>query len=70
MADPHGIVDVFDSRYTANLELMHPDAAAREAMAALDAYLKASKFIDLGHKNSRERAYIRVDKKPEEVPMT
>lgn len=65
--DPHGIVEVFARRMNQNLDLMHPDAAAREAMAAVDAFLKSSTFIDLGHKGSTERAHLRVDKKPEEV---
>lgn len=67
MDDPHGIVEVFRSRYEANLDLMHPDTAARGAMAALDAYLKSSKFVDLSSKSTEGRHYIRVDRKPEEM---
>lgn len=67
--DPHGVVETFRARYEANLELMHPEMAAREAMAVLDGYLKGSKFIDLGSKSSTEKAYIRVDKRPEDLPI-
>lgn len=67
MDDPHGIVDTFKRRYESNLELMHPDAAAREAMAAVDAFLKSSTFVDLSSKSTEGRHYMRVDRRPEEV---
>ncbi len=67
MRDPHGIVDTFRARYEANLDLMHPDQAAREAMAAVDGYLKSSEFINIGSKSTKGPQYVRVDKRPEEV---
>lgn len=68
MDDPHNIVDTFRRTYESNLDLMSPDAAARQAMAALDGYLRASKFLDVSAKGER-RQYVRVDRTPEEVHM-
>ena len=65
--DSHGIVQVFADRLHANLQFLDPEMAAREAMAAVDGFLRASKFIDASSKGSAERAYIRVNKRPEEV---
>lgn len=65
--DPHGICRVFASHLNANSKLMDPDAAARQAMAAVDGYLRASKFVDLSSKSTKGRHYMRVDKRPEEV---
>jgi hypothetical protein len=64
--DPYGIADVFTARLVSNLELMHPEMAAREAMAAVDAYLKASKFVDMSAKGEAKH-YIRFDRRPEEM---
>jgi hypothetical protein len=65
--DPHGIIETFATRLNANLGLMDPEMAAREAMAVVDAYLKGSKFIDMSFKGSEQRQYVRVDRRPEEV---
>lgn len=64
-ADPHGIVEVFAERLSSNLKLMGPESATREAMQTVDEYLKASKFIDVSHKGSTERQYVRVWKRSE-----
>lgn len=68
MDDPHGIVRTFAETYQQNLSLMHPDAAARQAMAALDGYLRSSDFVNIGSKDTSGPQYIRVEKK-EEVRM-
>lgn len=65
--DPHGIVDVFARHLNANLDIMDPDAAARQAMAAVDGYLRGSKFIDVSTKTTSGKQYIRVDRRPEEM---
>lgn len=66
MDDPHGVEDAFNRSYRANLQLMNPDAAARQAMAALDGYLRGSKFLDVSTKQET-RQYVRVDREPEGV---
>ncbi len=63
--DPHGMVEVFAESLEAGLKRMHPEAAFRGAVAAVDSYLKGSEFIDMNHKGSSEPQYIRVDKRPE-----
>ena len=67
MDDPHGIAEIFRLRLEANLELLHPDAAAREAVQTVLDYLEASKFVDLSHKSSTEKTYVRVDRPPAEM---
>lgn len=64
--DPHGVVETFRRTYEANLPIMSPDAAARQAMATLDGYLRGSKFLDVSAKTEK-RQYVRVDKTPEGV---
>lgn len=65
MDDPHGIIKTFADSYIANVPIMHPDAAARQAMAALDGYLRSSDFINIGSKDTSGPQYIRVEKREE-----
>lgn len=67
MADPHGITEVFTETLKIGLKRSHPETAARNAVLAVDSYIKSSKFIDMGSKETRggPPQYVRVDKKPE-----
>lgn len=63
--DPHGMVALFAERLHANLKIMGPRPAVEDALVTVKQYLDGSDFIDLSHKGSSERAYMRVDKRPE-----
>ena len=63
--DPHGMVALFSERLEEALPHMDPRAATEQALATVKRRLDASEFIDLTHKGSTERAYVRVDKRPE-----
>ena len=65
--DPHGITEVFAETLEAGLKRMDPEAAAKNAMVAVDSYLKSSTFIDMGSKSTRggPPQFVRVDKKPD-----
>ncbi len=68
--DPHGMVEVFAESLESGLKRMHPEAAFRGAVAAVDSYLKGSEFIDMNHKGSDLPQYVRVDKRPERMRST
>jgi hypothetical protein len=63
--DPHGMVALFAERLNANLEIMGPRPAVDDALVTVKQLLDGSEFIDLSHKGSTGRAYMRVDKRPE-----
>ena len=63
--DPYGMTDLFWRTLIQNLHTTDPRAATEQALATVKRHLDASEFIDLSHKGSASRAYMRVDKRPE-----